>query len=310
MAMWLLALILQITFERCAMATEVHVKANWDVGTANMGGQHFTLTYRDAHVTIASRNFIEAIPAPTTANNGFDNGNATVQHGFPDDTLTVDWMLNAATPSLTGTHHIGVDFQLDNTVGGGTTDVRVTNAQLTNVSGSVEGGGGFETVPSMPLPGPPSITYGPVHSADVTLSLDNPALTAPVMFSGVTFYSSGVEPALTDLTAANFGGVVKTLELSAADFTLPPGGSMDLVVPNVAVGQWLIGAYTTSWDDPLASSLMGAPVTTTVDTWFAGQVVPEPSSWLHLVVGTAGVVVMARTVKNVHFSLSFKPRSL
>jgi hypothetical protein len=260
-----------------ADAQTATVKVNWDVGTADGPFQPFHLTYHDAHLKIATRGVVEETPAPTTIDDGFDNHNVNVAHGFPDDCITIDWTDAAG---LNGRNHIGAEFNVTRSpVTGNRNDVRVVESRLTGVSGMIPGGGGsFGPIPSLDVPGPQSITYRKANSAAVEFSVDNPGMIAPVMFSGVEFYKTTTEPALADLDAIDFPTLPKTFLMAVPDFSLGYGTSMAFLVPSIDVPEWLLVKYSTTWIDPTLSMLVGGPTMLTVNTWFAGEMVPEPAS--------------------------------
>jgi hypothetical protein len=266
-----------------ARAGVVGVKMNWDIGQQN----GFTLTYNDAHITIASKGIIS--PPSQFVNGPFSVPNSTVTPGVPDDTLQVDW---AAKNPVTGKSHIGVGFNLDNL--DQKNDVRVISATLTGVSGTAPGGGSFSTPEPLSIPGPPSIMYGKSNSAAVTLSISDPSIIAPVEFSSVEFFKSAVEPSLESLNAVDFGAVPKDFLLAVSSFVLTPGSTMDIEVPGIAATDWLLAQYTTSWIDPTLSGLLGVPIPMSVDTWFAGQLVPEPSTFILGGLGLIALLLVGR----------------
>ena len=67
------------------------VKLNWEFGKYTSESGTGDIHYKDAHLVVATSGTVQDAPAPTTTNNGFANGGASVTHGIPDDSITMDW---------------------------------------------------------------------------------------------------------------------------------------------------------------------------------------------------------------------------
>lgn len=275
---------------------------NFDAGVWDDGG---LLNYTDAHIELSTLGTIPAAPAPTTIDGGFPKPMPTITHGGASDTITVDW----GPKAMSGGTHIGVKFPVDPRAPGGKTGVTVIRARLTGVTGDNHGN---MFGPNLALPEPdiratalqatrPGITPAALSSGSVgiSLSIDDPAITAPVTFSNVKFYTVPVEPPLADLTAANFSSLGATLVQSVpGTFALSSGGPpMTLTLNGVNYSDWIITTSRTSWSDPSVTIKLGHSVDQTVDSWFATQpdVLSLPGDTnLDGVVDFADLVVLAR----------------
>ncbi len=264
------------------------VKINWEVGTYTTNLGTGDVTYKDAHLKLATRGTILTTPAPTLENNGFTNGQHNVVNvpGPGDDTLTIDWNVGG-NPPLVGKHHLGGTFSYDTNGNPLVNDVKILEAFLTGAT--APGIGITGELARLDVPGPTGFRDKRSNSVDWEFLNNFPIGSPAITYSNIEFYKTAAEPALSDLTAANFPSLGATFLQSEPDFVLPGGGPGALSghfvhVTGVDVPEWIIAVYTTSWVDPVLSTAAGSPVTLSVDQWAATNVVPEPATLAALLI--------------------------
>jgi hypothetical protein len=274
-----------------AQATVVPVKFNWEVGTYTTNQGTGDVTFKDAHLKLATRGDIVAVPPPTVSNGGFANSNQQVQPGNPEDVMTIDWNVGGGPP-LVGEHHLGATLSFDN-LGKAWADVKVLEAYLTGAS--APGIGIISELQRLDMPGPTGLRDARKHSVDWEFLNSFPSGSPAITFSDIEFYKTSIEPPLAALNAALFPGLVKTFLQTEPDFLLGAGGSHFVYLPGVDAPEWLMATFTTSWLDPVLSALAHEPVNVTVRQWVATQIaqetIPEPAT---LALLGAGLLALAR----------------
>lgn len=269
-------------------------KMNWDAGSVRIGGVTYNLTYKDAHVTIATKGIIEdEDPAPRTADGGFSKPTPNV-HIDPADPnyhlMTIDWS-GDQVHGVTGMNHIGFGCQIwTSSYGQAGAKPEIRSATLTNVTCPAVG---YER-DSLGLGAPVPFSWEPVNSANCQFSIYDMSVSPinPVFFRNMSFYKTSVEPPLEDLNDANFPSLPKTWLQNEPDFALAYGQVHPVTVQNVDAPEWLLCYYETEWAEPTISAWVGQDVFVQVRTWVAGELVPEPAALTLLALG--GLALLRR----------------
>jgi hypothetical protein len=273
-------------------------KISWDVGTYTSEDGSGDVTYKDAHLKLATTGTFLNNPAPTVEKDGFTNAPPPQIINMPgpgDDCLIMTWDVGA-DPALTGKHHLGGTFSFDTNGNPLANDVKVAEAYLTGAT--VPALGITAELARLDVPGPTGFRERRTKSVDWEFLNDFPVGSPDITYSDVMFFKTATEPALSDLTAVNFPSLGATFLQAEPDFVLPGAGPDALAghfvhVLGVDAPEWIIATYTTSWVDPGLSAAAGKDVTVSVNQWAANLVVPEPSS-LWLLIGAWPVVTRRR----------------